>query len=544
MRTHSYYTWLGLILGLGACSAAPPAQPEPSPQTSAPVATAGRGTTANGGSTAPATSAAGGGAGKTAPAASSVGGMVAAVPQAGSATSAPVAGAGAAPATSGSDPDGDTVVDKDNCPQRANQDQKDSDGDGLGDACDNCPGLANADQADANMDGKGDACSCEKPPVPCTNGMAGPFTCSNVDLLAQISFADLKARSGNAIWGGVESKNKREIAVAGLDNGTAFIDVSRPSCPVVLGILPATSSRNVTHDVKVIGDYAVIVAEIANHGLQIFDMKTLPMTPSANPLTVTTLYKGTADAVVGNAHDVVVNPATNMVYVVGARSCEGGLHMVDFKDPANPKFLGCGTKGHYIHDASCFIYKGPDAAYKDKEICITFNGGNNFSVVDVSDKAAPKEFAKLEYEGGAYCHQGWLTEDHATLLLSDEIDEQRNGHPTRTYLFDMTDLDKPKLISAWAAKTNATDHNLFIKGKHAYQANYTAGLRILDVSQAAAGKLTEVGFFDILPTNDQSTMRGAWTAYPYFDSGTVVLNGTEGGVFVLGPKLEPKAGAQ
>lgn len=70
------------------------------------------------------------------------------------------------------DTDGDGVVDsKDNCPTVKNADQKDTDGDGQGDACDtdldgdgvpnaqdNCPGLANPDQADSNDDGVGDAC--------------------------------------------------------------------------------------------------------------------------------------------------------------------------------------------------------------------------------------------------------------------------------------------------------------------------------------------------------------------------------------------------
>ena len=71
------------------------------------------------------------------------------------------------------DPDGDDVAKKtDNCPDVANPDQADSDGNGVGDACDvpdddgdgtpnesdNCPSLSNPDQADSDSDGVGNAC--------------------------------------------------------------------------------------------------------------------------------------------------------------------------------------------------------------------------------------------------------------------------------------------------------------------------------------------------------------------------------------------------
>ena len=72
------------------------------------------------------------------------------------------------------DHDGDTIDDAiDNCPDVANEDQADTDGDGIGDACndaddtdgdeyanllDNCPDDANPGQEDTDGDGIGDAC--------------------------------------------------------------------------------------------------------------------------------------------------------------------------------------------------------------------------------------------------------------------------------------------------------------------------------------------------------------------------------------------------
>jgi choice-of-anchor B domain-containing protein len=527
--------WLSVAssVALGSCSTAETTGQAAQPSEGPPAATA----TAGGGAPLPPVAAAGtSGAGRSALPVAVAGGPAVSVVAGSGGAAAPGASGAAAPGAPDADLDGAADA-TDNCKALANADQLDADADGLGNACDNCPSVKNPDQADADEDGSGDVCACANPPVACTNGMAGPFPCLGVDLLGRVSLADMGARSGNAVWGGVESANHREIGVVGLDNGTAFVDLSKPGCPAVVGILPSTSGRNGTRDVKVIGDYALVVAEIQNHGLQVFDMKTLGTTPSMAAVKATVTYTGTSDAVVGNAHDVLAHEATGFVYVVGARSCQGGLHMVDFKDPTKPTFAGCGTSFGYIHDAVCQIYKGPDMAHAGREVCATFNGEkSSFSLVDVTDKSAPKVISEEVYEGGSYTHNGWLTDDHKYMILSDELDESRGRHPTRTYMFDVTDLDDPKPLGTYDAKTMATDHNLSVMGNFVYQANYEAGFHMLDVRQVATGKLTEVAFFDTLPSSDTSTMRGAWTSYPFFKSGIVIMQTTESGMFIMKPQ--------
>ena len=69
-----------------------------------------------------------------------------------------------------------------------------------------------------------------------------------------------------------------------------------------------------------------------------------------------------------------------------------------------------------------------------------------------------------------------------------------------------------------------------------YEANYRAGLRILEANYRRS-RATEVGFFDVYPTDDQPEFNGAWSNYPFFTSGVVVISGIEEGLFVVQPRL-------
>jgi choice-of-anchor B domain-containing protein len=208
--------------------------------------------------------------------------------------------------------------------------------------------------------------------------------------------------------------------------------------------------------------------------------------------------------------------------------------MIDIRNPKSPAFAGCFSEDGYTHDTQSVVYSGPDERFTDCEICFSSNE-DTLTIVDVTDKAAPTMLSRTPYEGSAYTHQGWLTEDQRHFLLNDELDEQQSGVPTSTYIFDVADLRAPKLIGVYRAAVAAIDHNLYTKGDRVYEANYRSGLRVLDSTRVAEGELEEVAFFDVYPEDDEAEFNGAWSVYPYFESGIVIVSGIEQGLFVLRP---------
>jgi choice-of-anchor B domain-containing protein len=374
--------------------------------------------------------------------------------------------------------------------------------------------------------------------VPCVNGMAGTFPCQNVDLASFLPLANIGGGTGNDVWGWTDPATNREYALMGRSNGTAFVDVTDAEHPVYLGNLPTHGVASVWRAIKVYANHAFIVSEAPAHGMQVFDLTQLRAVASP-PVTFaeTAHYNGFS-----RAHTITANEATGFMYVNGvtsytdaaANKCARGLHMIDVRNPTKPTFAGCFDTDGYTHDSQCVTYHGPDVAYRSREICFNSNE-DTLTIVDVTDKKAPRQLSRTPYPGSNYTHQGWLTDDQSLFLVDDELDEQKLKTKTRTHIFNVSDLDAPTITGIHEGKTTAIDHNLYILGRYAYQANYRSGLRVLDISSAATANLQEVGYFDIYPVDDLPEFNGAWSNYPFFKSGIVLVSGIEQGLFVLRP---------
>jgi choice-of-anchor B domain-containing protein len=372
----------------------------------------------------------------------------------------------------------------------------------------------------------------------CSGGFAGSYPCNNVDLMAFLPLSQIGGGNGNDIWGWTDSTTGSEYAIMGLTNGTAFVDITDPLNPIYLGHLPPHTGvlNSSWRDIKTHDDHAFIGSEALNSGMQVMDLAQLRNVPSP-PVTFveTAFYLGFS-----TSHNIVVNEDSAYAYGVGLNSgnCGRGLHFVDILNPTSPLAAGCFDTDGYTHDAQCVSYNGPDSDHQGTEICFAYNE-DTLTIVDVSVKAAPVQLSSTPYADLGYTHQGWVTEDHSYLLMDDELDERNVATVTntRTLIWDVRDLDNPVYMGDYIGPSTSIDHNQYIVGEHSYQANYRSGLRIVDISDIANGNLSEAGFFDIYPDSDSANFSGAWSVYPFFASGNVIVSGIEQGLYILRPNL-------
>lgn len=378
--------------------------------------------------------------------------------------------------------------------------------------------------------------------IPCENGLANNYDCKNLDLMSFLSPSELSNGNNtelNDIWGWTDSTTSKEYALVGLLLGVSFVDVTDPINPFVIGVLPTETVSSLWRDIKVYKDHAFIVADnVYNHGIQIFDLTQLRGVTDFTVFEKTYHYDK-----VGSVHNLAINEETGFAYAVGVGSASKseymcGAHIIDINDPSNPTYSGClgdESTGRYndgyVHDGQFVIYRGPDSDYYGKEIAFTCNE-TALGIADVTDKSNLKIISKYDQLNFGYVHQGWLSEDHRYFFVNDELNEYYGNDPEQTtVIFDVSDLDAPKVLTIYKSGLNTIDHNNYVVGNLLYQSNYSTGLRVLNINNVEAP--VEVAYFDTYRSGDIPSFVGSWSNYPYFSSGTIIVSSIEEGLFIL-----------
>ncbi|MCR9075009.1 MAG: choice-of-anchor B family protein [bacterium] len=372
-----------------------------------------------------------------------------------------------------------------------------------------------------------------KGPIYSYNGQrSGPYAAHNITLLAQIplnNFPGVNPGSGNDCWGYV-SQSGREYAIMGLEGGYGFVDITNPTSPVIVDTVSGPSS--LWHDVKVLGDYAYGVSE-GGSGIQVMDLSDID---NGNVRLVRNWQGGGYST----THNIVTNEDSGSLWVVGANIGNGGLVHIDISNPELPQLDG-GWTDMYVHDAQVVTWNSGALAGREIAFCAGgFSGGfseTGLRIVDVTNPNNTQTLATVFYPSSGYAHQVWVTPDQKYLYLNDELDEGSSVSVTTTRVINIEDPQNPSFVGTYTTGLPAIDHNLYINDDFVFQANYQSGLRVFD--NLDPENPVEVAWIDTHPGGNDASFNGAWSSYPFFPSGNIIISDIERGLFIVRVDAQP-----
>jgi choice-of-anchor B domain-containing protein len=374
-----------------------------------------------------------------------------------------------------------------------------------------------------------------RPPVPGGPRVDETFDSKNIILSSQIplnnfpGYAAASAKRASDCWG-YTSPSGREYALMALGWGLGIVEVTNPANPTILTVI--TGPNSTWRDVDVMGHYAYVVTDQSGVGIQIIDLSQVDA-------GIATLVRNFSQGGHTTTHTIVANPDSGFLYLSGGNAANTGMiPATTLGDPTFPTFTGPGWRDQYVHEVQVVTYtSGP---YAGREIAFLFAAGPYYGpsytrglfIVDVTNKNNLVTLAGIDYPALRFCHQGWLSEDRRYLYINDELDGPTYGVSSGLKrVFDVTDLEHPRLVSTFDNGLTAVDHNEYVNGRYLYQANYTSGLRIWDLSHPL--RPVEVAWIDTHPENNNPTYNGAWGNYPFFASGSILISDVQRGLFVV-----------
>ncbi|MEM8758235.1 MAG: choice-of-anchor B family protein [Planctomycetota bacterium] len=394
------------------------------------------------------------------------------------------------------------------------------------------PAAVHAHPDEADLVGRGD---------PGEAARFAAFPSNRVTFLSRVTINQMDPDSGDAndCWGYV-SPSGREIAIIGLESATSFVDITVPTQPVILATF--TSPTSPWRDIKVLGDFAYGVSEGGGH-IQIFDLRNVD-----NGVVINNGFTSFGGGP-SSSHNIVVNEDSGYLYRVGGGNDRGlraySVGANGLPGSATSPVQSLSQSNLYVHDAQVVTYtEGPYAGREIAFLCSGFgNGGSDTAlrIFDVTNKSSIVQLGTVRYPGRAYSHQGWLSEDRKYFYMNDELDEGATTSTTRLHIVNVEDLENPQYVDGWTNGNTARDHNLYVKGDYIYAANYRSGLRIHDISDPE--NPVEVAWIDTYPADDSSTSAnsgfdGAWSSYPFFPSGNVIISDIQQGLVVVRPEVD------
>ena len=334
----------------------------------------------------------------------------------------------------------------------------------------------------------------------------------NLELLSNVQYDS----AGNDVWG-YNAPDGNEYALMGTTRGISVVNITDPRNPIEVDFIIQENST--WRDIKTWGTYAYAVADQngIEDGILIIDLSALPVSISysnVNPIV--------DNIGLNRSHNIYID--NGIAYLSGCSGAtddinNGGVIMFDVDtSPEDPILVGQ-CPAVYSHD----VFARDNRVYSSE----IFDG--HFSIYDVTDR---DNIVLLESQTSPFnfTHNTWLSDDSNTIFTTDE----RADAPVGAY--DISNIENIKFLDEFRPKatigTGVVPHNVHVWNDWLIISYYSDGCIIVDA--ARPDNLIEVGNFDTT-TGANGGFRGTWGAYPFFNSGNIIIGDRQGGLFVLGP---------
>ena len=284
----------------------------------------------------------------------------------------------------------------------------------------------------------------------------------------------------------------REIAVVGLYNGTAFVDITDPQNPLELQRISGDGS--IWRDLKYWNNHVYIGTE-ASSGVQVVDVSELENIHLVHTITD-----------FDNSHNIHV--WNGYLFVIGAD--EHDIWIYDLSTPEIPTLIST-WDGEYLHDID---------VYNNKIYGMGIYTGTAY-IIDILDITNPTTLISWNYPGMA--HDAAVFHNEQFLATADEME---GGH---IKIWDISDYNNIFQVSSFQVNSSHTVHNIYFKENLIIGSWYADGTRVLDVTDPH--NPVEVGYYDT--TELEGLYVGNWGTYTYLPSGLIISSDIESGLYIM-----------
>ncbi|MEO8211222.1 MAG: choice-of-anchor B family protein, partial [bacterium] len=335
--------------------------------------------------------------------------------------------------------------------------------------------------------------------------------------LNQHQFADFISYS--SIWG-YTAPGGREYAILGCLLGTSFVDITDTNNIREVGFLPIPDGVGGSEwrEMKTYSHYCYVVSEAINSKIQIVDLQYLPDSIRYVGLSNFPNHSTTHS----------ISQSGPYLYLNGAGNLTQGVAVVDLANPEVPALRGT-WNDIYVHDSRIIN----DTIWA----CNIFDG--KVSIIDARNKDSLRSIRNwINNPLPNSPHNIAFTNNRNYAFVTNEI----GSTPGDLKVWNVSDLDNITLVNTFNPYpfVNSVSHNVEIYNDFAFVAYYSAGVKILNISNPA--NPVEIGWYDTYPENNDFSYDGCWGVY-YFTSGKMIVSDRKRGLFVLKPNLNlPVAG--